>query len=210
MARRHNHTSVQVRDLIISDWEDKENGPCTFASIAQKYHVPKTTVFDIINRYKRTGRIEDAKRTGRPRALTERESREIVRKVKEDPFISTPKLQVKVKEQFGKDVTCRTIRNYVRKEGFKGRMARKKPLISKRNKRRRLAFARKHSKKPLSFWNSILWSDESKINLFGADGSHKVWRKPNEALKPRNLIPTVKHGGGSIMVWGSMASNGVG
>lgn len=210
MRRPYKRTSVQVRDLIITEWEDKENGPKTYASLAAKFHVPKTTVFDIINRYKQTGRIEDAKRTGRPTALTERERRDIVRKVKVDPFISTPKLQVEVKERFGKDVNCRTLQNYVRKAGFRARMARKKPLISKRNQRRRLAFARKHIKKPISFWNSILWSDESKINLFGADGANKVWRRPNEALKPRNLIPTVKHGGGSIMVWGSMASNGVG
>lgn len=210
MTRPHNRTSIQVRDLIITDWEDKENGPKTYAKLAEKYHLPKTTVFDIISRYKRSGRIEDAKRTGRPPALTERESREIVRQVKGDPFKSTPKLQVEIKERFGKDVCCRTIQNYIRKEGFRARMARKKPLISKRNQRRRLEFARKYSKKPVSFWNSILWSDESKINLFGSDGAHKVWRKPNEALKPRNLIPTVKHGGGSLMVWGSLASSGVG
>ena len=30
----------------------------------------------------------------------------------------------------------------------------------------------------------------------------KIWRTPNEELQPKNLIPTVKHGGGSVMVWG--------
>ncbi|GFX33037.1 transposable element Tcb1 transposase [Trichonephila clavipes] len=42
------------------------------------------------------------------------------------------------------------------------------------------------------------------------DGRRTVWRKPNTALDPRNLSPTVKHGGGSVMVTGCMASNGVG
>ena len=42
---------------------------------------------------------------------------------------------------------------------------------------------------------NILWSDETKIELFGLDGKHHVWRKPGN-------IPTVKHGGGSIMLWG--------
>jgi hypothetical protein len=43
--------------------------------------------------------------------------------------------------------------------------------------------------------NKILWSDETKIELFGLNAKRHVWRKPG-------TIPTVKHGGGSIMLWG--------
>uniref|UniRef100_A0AAZ3QEP1 Uncharacterized protein n=1 Tax=Oncorhynchus tshawytscha TaxID=74940 RepID=A0AAZ3QEP1_ONCTS len=43
--------------------------------------------------------------------------------------------------------------------------------------------------------NQILWSDESKIELFGLNAKHHVWRKPG-------TIPTVEHGGGSIILWG--------
>lgn len=32
----------------------------------------------------------------------------------------------------------------------------------------------------------------------------------NEEFQPKNLIPTVKHGIGSVMVWGCMSANGVG
>ena len=37
-----------------------------------------------------------------------------------------------------------------------------------------------------------------------------VWRKKGTALDKKHLVPTVKHGGGGAMIWGCMASSGVG
>ncbi len=44
--------------------------------------------------------------------------------------------------------------------------------------------------------------DESKIELFGITSTRRVWRRRNAAYDPKNTIPTVKHGGGNIMLWG--------
>ncbi len=35
-----------------------------------------------------------------------------------------------------------------------------------------------------------------------------IWRKTNTAFHEKNIIPTVKHGGGSVMVWGCFAGPG--
>ena len=51
--------------------------------------------------------------------------------------------------------------------------------------------------------NKILWSDETKIELFGLNAKRHVWRKPG-------TIPTVNHGGGSIMLWGCFSVAGTG
>ncbi len=62
----------------------------------------------------------------------------------------------------------------------------------------------------MNYWNHVLWSDESKVNLFGSDGVQHVWWCPGEEYQENCALPTVKHGGGSIMVWGCMSAAGTG
>ncbi|GBL72989.1 Transposable element Tc1 transposase [Araneus ventricosus] len=64
--------------------------------------------------------------------------------------------------------------------------------------------------KDILYWESIIFMNESKFNIFWSDGRITVWRKSNEELNPKNLLPTVKHGGGGIMVWGRFAASGMG
>ena len=46
--------------------------------------------------------------------------------------------------------------------------------------------------------------------MFGAYGGTRVWRQPNKVYETGNTKPTVKHGGGCIMLWGYISSSGVG
>ncbi len=58
--------------------------------------------------------------------------------------------------------------------------------------------------------NKILLSYETKIELFGLNSKRYVWRKPGTAHHLFNTVPTVKHGGGSIMLWGCFSAAGTG
>ncbi|GFU85747.1 transposable element Tc1 transposase [Trichonephila clavipes] len=87
---------------------------------------------------------------------------------------------------------------------------RTKPFVGKANRKKRIDFAKENEKVDRNFWNSEIFSDESKFNIHGSDGHQKVWRKANAALEPKNMRGTVKHGGGSIMVWGCMTATGLG
>ncbi len=55
-----------------------------------------------------------------------------------------------------------------------------------------------------------MWSDETKINLFGSDGVNRVWQQPCDEYKDKCVLPTVNHGGGGVMVWGCISAASAG
>ena len=85
-----------------------------------------------------------------------------------------------------------------------------KTIFNEKNRKKRIAFAKMHKNNDEPFWNTVLFSDESKFNIFGYDGRVEVWRKPNTEMDVKNLTPTIKHDGGHVMVSGCMAAPGTG
>jgi hypothetical protein len=86
----------------------------------------------------------------------------------------------------------------------------KKPLLSPRHRKQRLAFALKYKEWTVEDWKRVIWSDETKINRIASDGRQWMWRKAGEGLVEREVQGTVKFGGGNIMVWGCISWEGVG
>ena len=55
-------------------------------------------------------------------------------------------------------------------------------------------------------FNQVLYTDESKFEIFGTKRCQYVRRRIGEAYQPE----CIKHGGGSLQVWGCLSSSGVG
>ncbi len=73
-----------------------------------------------------------------------------------------------------------------------------------------MKFLRQHKEKENSFWERVLWIDETKIELFGHNYRNHVGTKDGEACSLNNTVPTVKFGSGSIMIWGCFLVKGLG
>ena len=54
-------------------------------------------------------------------------------------------------------------------------------------------------------WKHIIWSDEPPFTLFPTSGRIYVWRMSKEAYDPECLVPTVKHGCGSVLMWAAIS-----
>ena len=63
-------------------------------------------------------------------------------------------------------------------------------------------------KKPLNFWQAVIFSDESSFAQFSCSGHVWVWRSPDQEFWMNRLQPTVKPGGFSVMVWGAIWHDG--
>ncbi|GFW11316.1 transposable element Tcb2 transposase [Trichonephila clavipes] len=133
--------------------------------------------------------------------------RHIIREASKDPSVSAITLANDVASTSRVQICAQSVRNVLHEAHICGRSPRKKPLITERN---RLEFSKEYFNKPIDFWKNVIFSDESKFNIFKSDGRKLVWRKPCIAFHTKNVLPTVKHEGGSVMIWECMASKGVG
>lgn len=85
---------------------------------------------------------------------------------------------------------------------------RKKPLLKKCHTQSRLCYAKTHLEDSVAMWEKVLCSDDTKIELFGLNFKRYAWRNPNTAHHPKHTIPTVRHGGGNIMLCGCFSAAG--
>lgn len=174
--------------------------------IAKDYGITAGGVRNVYNRLKTREDAENLPRTGRPRKTSKRDDRKILMEIQKNPKISAKQ----IKEDLNLDLSVTRIKERIKECGYNGRVARKKPYLSKENMVKRKEFAKQYKDQPLEFWKNVIFSDESKFELMNNKRREFVWRKPGEAYKLKNLKPSVKHGGGSIMVWGCFSYHGVG
>uniref|UniRef100_A0AAZ3RMS5 Transposase Tc1-like domain-containing protein n=1 Tax=Oncorhynchus tshawytscha TaxID=74940 RepID=A0AAZ3RMS5_ONCTS len=128
-------------------------------------------------------------------------SRALIREATKIPKITLKELQSST-EEIGVSVHRTTLSRIIHKAGLYRRVGRKKPLLKEKYKQTHLVFTKRHVGDSPNIWKKVLWLDETKIDVFGHQGKRYVWRKPNTSHHPENTISTVKHDGGSIMLWG--------
>ena len=80
--------------------------------------------------------------------------------------------------EMGETFRRTTISAALHQSGLYGRVARQKPLLSKRHMTARLEFAKRHLKDSQTMRNKILWSDETKTEVFGLNAKRHIWRQP--------------------------------
>ena len=103
-------------------------------------------------------------------------------------------------EETGTKVSISTVKRVLYQHNLKGRSAVKKPLLQKPD-----YFLQLHMVTKIVLFGEMSSGQATQMKLFGHNDHCYVWSK-----KQKNTIPSVKHRGGSIMLWGCFAERGTG
>ena len=167
--------------------------------IAMKYNISQSKVSQIAKEIK--GDIPKAK-MGRPSRVSGQTKRYLIQGIITGKFKTAVEATKTLKENLQVELSTSRVKQILNENGLKGVIKKKKPFLSLKHQKARMEFVKKYENWTEDDWRRVIWSDETKINFFGSDGVKWGWKKGNQSYDPRILSPTVKHGGGNIMVWG--------
>ena len=167
--------------------------------------ISKRAYQTLIKKYKGTGSIVDLPRSGRPRKLTLREERLIRRASLHDRTLTVNNIRAKL----AKNGSRLTVNRILIKYSLKCRVAKRKPLLNKRQRSARHEWACRFRHWDFHHWRKVCFSDESIFRCFSNSRTVKIRRTSSEAYSSSCLVSTVKHGP-QVHVWGIIGPYDVG
>ncbi len=95
-------------------------------------------------------------------------------------------------------ISERTTRRTLKQMGYSSRRPHRVPLLSAKNRKRRLQFAQAHQNWTIKDLKNVAWSDESRFLLRHSDVESEFGVKNMKAW----ILPCLNGSGGGVMVWG--------
>ena len=108
------------------------------------------------------------KRSDRPKKTNQRIDNKIYAISKGNRQKSVSEIRAEINEDLDSPISLTRVKGRLKEKGMIGRIAGRKPLLRPVNKQKRLKFAQEHVDWTIDQWKSVLWTDESKFELFGS------------------------------------------
>ncbi|KAI4874753.1 hypothetical protein NFI96_028371 [Prochilodus magdalenae] len=118
-----------------------------YKKIAKLLNIPRDTIGSIIRKFKFKGTVETLPGRGRKKILTATAVRYLKRNVEKNPRVTAKELKKDLSD-VGTEVSAQTIRRPLHNEDLHARTPRRTPLLTPKNKKSRLQYAKSHVDKP--------------------------------------------------------------
>ena len=105
----------------------------------------------------------------------------------------------------GRPVSDNTVRSRLRHAGLRASRPYIGLVLTRRHRRQRLNWARRHLRWTRAQWGRMLFTDESRFKLRRADGLVRMYRRRGERFQDCCVVERDMFGGGSIMVWAGIS-----
>lgn len=197
---RQKELSEDLRSRIV----DLHRAGKGYKVISKTLEIHLPIVRQTIYKWRHFGTVATLPRSGRPVKMTPKAQWRLINEVKKQPGVTAKNLKPSL-ELANICVHETTVHKTLDKQGVYGRTPQWKPLLTTKN-----TAAKEHADTPHGYWQNVLWTDETKTELFGKGTQHYIWRKKGPAHHHENIIQTIKHDGGNIMIWACFAASGPG
>ncbi len=134
---RSKYIQEQMRNNIVDMYQSGKG----YNAISKALGLQRTTVRAIIHKWRKHGTVVNLPRSGQPTKITPRAQRRLIH---DEPRTTSKELQASL-ASIKVSVHDSTIRKRLVKNGIHERVPRQKPLLTKKNTKARLTFAKKIS-----------------------------------------------------------------
>ena len=166
--------------------------------IAHTLQISRTTVRRIVHQSEHGEPRTPPRPKGRPPVCTTRKRSRLIDRLR----LSTENRRLPL-DQLARlkhlHYDIRTLRKALEKEGYSRRIARSKPLLTEKQKERRLQWARDHLNWSDRQWGRVIWTDEASIRC-GLFGQVYVTRAIGEEFEPDCLVARFRKYS-ACMIW---------
>ena len=126
--------------------------------------------------------------------------------VRQHRFISPRALSVRIRNLYGIRAVRKTINHQFFSRGYRGYRPKRKPLLTINHRCLQLEWAQRWQNLTLAHCQQVIFSDESRFQLYPVEGRLRVCRLPGERFQQRYQAYRVQAVGGSVHVWGAFHS----
>jgi transposase len=198
----------KIKNSLLSEIETLLMSGKSIREVSTKTGVSKSEVGRLRSKLLPCDTVKD--KGGRKKILNEEEEKKIVKLVSKGKLENATSASNFMEMEIGKKISLQTIRRTLKTYGLKSHIKKKKPFLSEVHKKKRFDFAKKYKNWGTKEWRKVIWSDETKINVFSSDGKEYYWKRTDGDMLSHHTKPTVKHGGGKVVIWGCMTYEGIG
>jgi transposase len=134
---------------LIFKWREEE---ITQEKIAKRLGITQICIRHVLSSYSKDNCWKKYHLSGRKRKLNKEEIGDVQKLAEENRKLSAPRIARIINDRFMKQISPKTVKRYINLVGLKACVLKKVSLISEKNKKLRLKFAKKYILKPKSFW----------------------------------------------------------
>lgn len=172
--------------------------------VARALNVHRSNIYRLANRHQATGTVRDAPRPGRPRVLTARQERYVVRSFRANPFQSASSVGRQIHGPGNGVIRPSIILQLLRRHQLYCRRPYHGHYLTPQHRAARLNWVHRHRN---TNWRTVVFSDEVRFCLDQIDRRVYVYRPRGQRFAGQYVQQHNLWGGQSVMMWGAMCGN---